>query len=410
MVAEGKLGHISAKGRDILPPRPKWRAAEPARRQEDRKLKMNPPDIFWFLPSSGDTRYLGTNDYGRAPTIPYLQEIATRADRLGYDGLLIPTASQCLDPWVVASSLIGVTSRIKVLVALRTAIMTATASARQAATLDQALNGRLLMNVVVGGDASELAADGVHYGHDARYAAADEFLEVWRRVLAGEEVTLEGKYTKVTKALNYHPPVQKPYPPLFFGGSSEAAHELAAQHVDVYLTWGEPPEAVAKKIADVRARAAARGRTVRFGIRLHAIVRETEAEAWAAADRLIAQVSEDDIARAMAAFAKMDSEGQRRMTALHGGRRDRLEVAPNLWAGVGLVRGGAGTALVGDPEIVRARMQEYQDLGIDTFVMSGYPHLEEAQRFAELMFPLLGKDRVTEQGTSRTGGANDGRR
>lgn len=371
---------------------------------------MTSPDIFWFLPSSGDTRYLGTNDFGRTPTIPYLQEIAVRADRLGFDGLLIPTAALCLDPWVVASSLIGVTQQIKVLVALRTGIMTATAAARQAATLDQALNGRLLMNVVVGGDAGELAADGVHHAHNERYAAADEFLEVWRRVLSGEEVTLDGKFTKVTKAKNFHAPVQKPYPPLFFGGSSDAAHDLAAKHVDVYLTWGEPPAAVAAKIADVRARAAATGRQVRFGIRLHVIVRETEAEAWADADRLIAKVSDEDISRAMAAYAKMDSEGQRRMTALHGGRRDKLEVAPNLWAGVGLVRGGAGTALVGDPETVRARMQEYQDLGIDTFVLSGYPHLEEAQRFAELMFPLLGKDRVTEVGTSRTGGANDGRR
>lgn len=371
---------------------------------------MTHPDIFWFLPSSGDTRYLGTNDFGRSPTIPYLQEIAVRADRLGYDGLLIPTASQCLDPWVVASSLIGVTQRIRVLVALRTGIMTATAAARQAATLDQALGGRLLLNVVVGGDAAELAADGVHHRHDERYQAADEFLTVWRRVLSGEEVTFDGRFTRVTAARNFHPPVQRPYPPLYFGGSSPAAHDLAAQHVDVYLTWGEPPAAVAAKIADVRARAAAAGRTVRFGIRLHVIVRETAEEAWADADRLIARVSDDDIARAMAAFSRMDSEGQRRMTALHGGRRDRLEVAPNLWAGVGLVRGGAGTALVGDPGTVRARMQDYIDLGIESFVLSGYPHLEEAQRFAELMFPLLGKDRVTETGTSRTGGANDGRR
>ncbi len=371
---------------------------------------MSDPKVFWFLPSSGDTRYLGTNDYGRTPTIPYLQEIAVRADRLGYDGLLIPTASQCLDPLVVASSLIGITRNINVLVALRPGIMSAPAAARQAATLDQALEGRLLLNVVVGGDAAELAADGVHYGHDARYAAADEFLTVWRRILEGEEVTFDGTHTRVKSARNVHPPVQRPYPPLYFGGSSEAAHDLAAKHVDTYLTWGEPLDAVAKKIADVRARAEKLGRKIRFGIRFHAIVRETEAEAWTAAERLIEHVSDEDITRAMAAFSKMDSEGQRRMTALHGGRRDKLEVAPNIWAGVGLVRGGAGTALVGDPATVRARMQEYQDLGIETFVLSGYPHLEEAQLFAELMFPLLGKARVTETGTSRTGGANDGRR
>ncbi len=368
------------------------------------------PDIFWFLPTSGDTRYLGTNDAGRAPELPYLQEIAIRADRLGYDGLLIPTGSACLDPWVVASALIGVTRRIRPLVALRTGVMTAPTAARQAATLDRALEGRLLLNVVVGGDAAELAADGVHHGHDQRYAAADEFLTVWRRVLAGEEVTFDGRFTRVTRARNLHPPLQQPHPPLYFGGSSEAAHDLAAKHVDAYLTWGEPPAAVAAKLADMRARAAARGRTLRFGIRLHVIVRETMAAAWAAAERLIRDVSDADIERAMQAFSRMDSEGQRRMTALHGGRRDRLEVAPNLWAGVGLVRGGAGTALVGDPETVAARILEYRALGIETFVLSGYPHLEEAIRFAELVFPLLGKQGVTLTGTAQTGGANDGRR
>jgi alkanesulfonate monooxygenase len=150
---------------------------------------------------------------------------------------------------------------------------------------------------------------------------------------------------------------------------------------------------VAAKIADIRARAARRGRTLKFGIRLHVIVRETNEEAWAAADKLISHLDDATIAKAQAAFAKMDSVGQRRMAALHGGRRDKLEVSPNLWAGVGLVRGGAGTALVGDPETVAARMREYQDLGIGTFILSGYPHLEESYRFAELVFPLLGKGR-----------------
>ena len=204
----------------------------------------------------------------------------------------------------------------------------------------------------------------------------------------------EGKHITVKGAKTLYPPVQKPYPPLYFGGSSEAAHELAAEQVDVYLTWGEPPAAVAEKIADIRARAASHGRTLRFGIRLHVIVRETSEAAWKAAEELISHVDDDVIARAQAAFSKMDSEGQRRMSALHGGRRDKLEVSPNLWAGVGLVRGGAGTALVGDPETVAARMREYQELGIETFILSGYPHLEESYRFAELVFPLLGKGRA----------------
>ncbi|NTT87692.1 FMNH2-dependent alkanesulfonate monooxygenase [Tabrizicola fusiformis] len=366
------------------------------------------PEIFWFLPTSGDTRYLGRSDFGRPPTSAYMRDIAVTAERLGYDGLLIPTGSSCHDPWVTAASLVHVTNRIKLLVALRTSIMGPTASARQAATLDQALNGRLLLNVVPGGDATELAADGVFLPHDQRYEAADEFLTVWRQLLqTGEAVDFTGKHIRVEKARNFYPPVQRPYPPLYFGGSSPAAHDLAAKHVDAYLTWGEPPEAVAAKFADIRARAAKLGREVRFGVRLHVIARETEAEAWAEADRLISRLSDEDIATAQANQARMDSHGQARMSALHGGRRDRLVVGPNLWAGVGLVRGGAGTALVGDPEQIAERLREYQAAGADTFVLSGYPHLEESQRFAELVFPLIGKEPVTERGALQTGGAFD---
>lgn len=365
------------------------------------------PEIFWFLPTSGDTRYLGTSDFGRAPTNAYMRQIAVTAEHLGYDGLLIPTGSSCLDPWVTAASLAPITQRIKLLVALRTSLGAPVSTARQAATLDQALGGRLLLNVVPGGDAAELAADGIFLDHDARYAHAAEFLSIWRRLLSGETVDFEGEHFKVEQARNYFPPVQKPYPPLYFGGSSNAAHELVASQLDAYLTWGEPPHAVAEKFADVRARAARHGRQVKLGVRLHVIVRETNEEAWADAERLISKLTDEDIAKSQASFARMDSVGQARMAALHGGRRDKLEVAPNLWAGVGLVRGGAGTALVGDAATVAERLQEYVDLGADTFVLSGYPHLEESIRFAELVFPLLGKQAVTDSARAQTGGAFD---
>jgi alkanesulfonate monooxygenase len=359
------------------------------------------PNIFWFLPTHGDSRYLGTSHGARQVDFNYLQQIARAADSLGYDGALLPTGRSCEDAWVTAASLIGSTQRLKFLVALRPGLTSPGLAVRMASTFDRLSNGRLLINVVTGGDQAELAADGLQADHAARYEITDEFLRIWRAALSGQGgeggFDFIGKHLQVKGAKTLFPPVQKPYPPLYFGGSSEAAHALAAEQVDVYLTWGEPPAAVAEKLADMKDRAARHGRSLRFGIRLHVIVRETNDEAWRAADELIQHVDDDTIARAQAAFAKMDSEGQRRMSALHGGQRDKLEVAPNLWAGVGLVRGGAGTALVGDPQTVAERIREYQALGIDTFIFSGYPHLEESYRFAELVFPLLGKRNTSSE-------------
>ncbi len=346
-------------------------------------------NVFWFLPTHGDGHLLGTSEGARPVTLPYLKQVAQAADSLGYYGVLIPTGRSCEDSWVVASALAPLTERLRYLVAIRPGIISPTVSARMAATLDRLSAGRLLINVVTGGDPDENRGDGLHLSHSERYEASGEFLHIWRRVLQGEAVDYDGKHLQVQNAKALYPPVQKPYPPLYFGGSSEAAHELAAEQVDVYLTWGEPPAAVAEKIADVRARAAKHGRTVKFGIRLHVIVRETAEQAWQAADKLIANISDETLAAAQQSFSRFDSEGQRRMAALHGGRRDQLEIYPNLWAGVGLVRGGAGTALVGDPQQVAARIKEYADLGIESFIFSGYPHLEEAYRFAELVFPLL---------------------
>jgi alkanesulfonate monooxygenase len=364
-------------------------------------------NVFWFLPTHGDSRYLGTGQGARPVNYDYLRQVAVAADSQGYDGVLIPTGRSCEDPWVVASSLIGATQNLKFLVAIRPGLSTPGLAVRMAATFDRLSKGRLLINVVTGGDQGELEADGLFADHETRYEISSEFLRVWRAALAGEGgdagFDFEGKHVKVKGAKTLYPALQKPHPPLYFGGSSAAAHELAAEQVDVYLTWGEPPAAVAEKIADIRARAAKHGRRLRFGIRLHVIVRETNEAAWKAADELISHVDDEVIARAQSAFAKMDSEGQRRMAALHGGRRDKLEVSPNLWAGVGLVRGGAGTALVGDPETVAARMKEYAELGIETFILSGYPHLEEAYRFAELVFPLLGKSRTGADEQSLSG-------
>lgn len=352
--------------------------------------------VFWFLPTHGDGRYLGTTQGGRPVDLQYLQQVALAADNLGYYGVLIPTGKSCEDSWLVASALAPITRRLRYLVAVRPGLQPPSLAARMAATLDRLSEGRLLINVVTGGDPVENKGDGIFLSHTERYEVTDEFLNVYSRLLKGEKVDFKGKHIHVEGAEILFPPVQENGPPLYFGGSSPEAIDVAAGQIDSYLTWGEPVEQVAEKIAVVRQRAEARGRTLSYGIRLHVIVRETEEEAWAAADRLIAHVDDETIAAAQKIFARMDSTGQARMSALHQGSRDGLRIGPNLWAGVGLVRGGAGTALVGSPEQVAERIREYQALGIENFILSGYPHLEEAHRFAELVMPLLPLDSAAQ--------------
>lgn len=353
--------------------------------------KDKPLDFLWFIPSSGDGRYLGSDDQARPADPAYLKEIAVAADRLGYSGVLIPVGVACEESFVLAANLAAHTEKLKFLVAIRPGTASPAYYARLASTLDRVSNGRLLLNIVVGGSAQELAGDGVFLPHDERYDHADEFFKVFNELLETGHSHLEGKYITAHNARLGIPPVQAPRPPLYFGGSSDAAVNFAGGLVDHYLTWGEPPAQVADKIAAVRKSAAARGRTVSFGIRLHFIVRETDEAAWAAADDLISRLSDEAIDSAQQVFrTQSDSVGQARMVALHNGRRDKLEVSPNLWAGIGLVRSGAGTALVGSPQTVAARLREYQALGVDTVVASGYPHLEEAYRVSELLFPELG--------------------
>ena len=355
--------------------------------------------ILWFIPTHGDSRYLGSTKGARAATFDYFRQIAIAADSLGYEGVLIPTGRSCEDPWIIAASLLGATTRLKFLVALRPGLVQPVQSARMTATLDRLSGGRVLVNLVTGGDAEELAGDGLFLEHSKRYELSREFMTIYRETLRrsheAEAFDFAGEQLSVKAAKLLYPPVQNPYPPLFFGGSSAEAHELAAEQFDTYLTWGEPPAAVAEKVADVRRRAARHGRTLSYGIRLHVIVRETEGEAWQAAAELVSQLDEATVAAAQQKLTAMDSVGQRRMAELHKGKfnkadiREGLEVSPNLWAGVGLVRGGAGTALVGNPQQVADRIKEYAALGLDHFIFSGYPHLEEAHRFAELVFPLL---------------------
>lgn len=359
--------------------------------------------LLWFIPTYGDSRYIGSSIGARDTSYEYLRQVAQAIDHLGYYGALLPTGRTCEDAWVIASALATETKQMKFLVAIRPGLTLPSVSARMTATLDRISNGRVLINVVAGGDPVELASDGIFQAHDERYAVTNEFLEIWRKLSTEDhQFSYEGKHYQVEDSNLFLKSIQRPYPELYFGGSSPAGQAVAVNHADVYLTWGESPIQVGEKIRHMKTLAESHGRNLRFGIRMHVIVRETEAEAWHVANDMIKHVTDESIQAALKVFNRFDSEGQKRMTDLHQGNRDRLEISPNLWAGIGLLRGGAGTAIVGSPEIVAERIREYQDLGIEEFILSGYPHLEEAYRFAELVFPLLNYQQKSTKNNGHT--------
>ncbi|MEW9527984.1 LLM class flavin-dependent oxidoreductase [Microbispora sp. NPDC049125] len=359
--------------------------------------------FHWFLPTTGDGRAIVGGGHGlhrghghptasefRPPTIDYLGQIARAAEQLGFEAVLTPTGTFCEDAWLVTAALTQVTTRLKFLVAFRPGFLSPTLAAQMAATYQRISGGRLLLNVVTGGEATEQKRFGDHLSKDERYARTDEFLSVVRGAWDGP-FDFSGEHYQVEGAMVAERP--SPVPELYFGGSSAAAGPVAARHVNVYLTWGEPPSQVAAKLDWIRGLAAAEGRSLRFGIRLHVITRDTSEEAWAEAERLLARIDPKDIESARAILGRSESVGQKRMLALHegfrGGAARDLEIYPGLWSGVGLVRGGAGTALVGSHAEVAGLIEEYASLGIEEFVLSGYPHLEEAYWFGEGVLPEL---------------------
>ena len=346
--------------------------------------------LHWFLPTGGDSRDVLPSDPAavrRAPSLQYLAQIATACDTLGFDGMLTPCGTGCEDAWLATAALIPLTTRIKFLVAFRPALLTPTLAAQMASTYQRLSNGRLLINIVTGAEQAELERFGIFEDKETRYERTGEFLEVLRGAWSDTPFDFDGTHLRVRSATTRVVP--NPIPPVYFGGASDAAERIAAQHVDVYLAWGETPDMVSDRVTRMRNLASEYGRELRFGIRFHVIARETTEDAWAVADSLLAGMSPESIAAAQADFQTTASVGQQRMAALHGGHTDNLEIYPNVWAGIGLVRGGVGTAIVGSYEQVADRIAEYHALGFDEFILSGYPHLEEAYWFGEGVMPVL---------------------
>jgi alkanesulfonate monooxygenase len=355
---------------------------------------MTPLAFHWFLPTQGDGRRLieearpvGVAGRPRTASLGYLTQVALAAEELGFDGALTPTGLWCDDAWVTTAMLSQRTERLRFMIAFRPGLVSPTLAAQMAATFQRHSGGRLLLNVVTGGDAEEQRALGDALDKTGRYARTSEFLRVVLELWRGETLDFRGEHVNVQAAqLEQLPPSP---PPIYFGGSSPAALAVAARYVDVYLSWGEPPALLVEKLETLAALAAREGRSPRLGIRLHVVCRDSAKAAWREAERLLEGIHPATIERVQERLRRSESEGQRRMMALHNGSASSLEVAPNLWAGVGLARGGAGTALVGSHEEVAERIGEYAALGISEFVLSGYPHLEEAYWFGEGVLPIV---------------------
>jgi alkanesulfonate monooxygenase len=366
--------------------------------------------IHWFLPTGGDSRDIlptGDGAHRRAPSHDYLAQVAGACDQLGFDAVLTPCGTGCEDAWITTASLIPVTRRLKFLVAFRPGLMNPTLAAQMASTYQRMSGGRLLVNIVIGAEPTELARFGDHRTKDERYDASAEFLEVMYGAWGDEPLDFTGEHYRIEGATTRTPPV--PLPEIYFGGASPAAEAVAARHVDVYLAWGETPDMIGERLDRMRSLAADAGRPehrpLRFGIRFHVITRDTAEEAWAEAGRLMAGIDPEAVRAARADFAATQSEGQRRMAEMSAaaGGDDvpddprALEVYPNLWSGVGLVRGGAGTALVGSHQQVADRIEEYMELGIEEFILSGYPHLEEAYHCGEGLLPELRRRKLVPE-------------
>lgn len=346
--------------------------------------------VHWFLPTAGDSRDVvgfGPTSARRDADLDYLAQVARAAERVGFDAVLTPTGTWCEDAWISTAALIPETTKLRFLVAFRPGFVSPTLAAQQALTFQRLSGGRLLLNVVTGGSPDEQRRFGDFADHDTRYDRTAEFLQIVRGAWSGTPLDFDGDHYRVEGATVAHRP--DPQPPIFFGGSSDAGNRVAAAHADTWLMWGEPPEVAAEQAHEVKALAAQQGRELSVGIRLHVITRDRAEDAWAVTDRLLEAMPPEVVNRAQKHLAYAESVGQRRMAALHGGRRDDLVVAPNLWAGFGLVRSGAGTALVGSHDEVTARISDYHEAGFDHFILSGQPHLEEAYWFGEGVIPRL---------------------
>jgi alkanesulfonate monooxygenase len=350
------------------------------------------PRFDWFIPIDGDGVHLGTLQAERPPTFDYLREVVQTAERLGFSAVLIPTrfvnglfeeGAPLAETWTMATALAAVTHRIHFLIAIRPGFIAAGLLAQMVATLDQISRGRVDLNIVPGGIPGDFERLGVAIDQAGRYAQAEELMRACRALWTGALTDFQGTYITLHGARCSPPPVGTPR--FYQGGASPRAESLAARHAEVYLMWIEPRAQIAARMARVTAQAQACGRTVTFGLRTHLVVGDDSDAAWAAAESLIAHADPHVVQQRQAVMVgtpMVGPQAQARRVAQH-------RIGAHLWNGLSTVRVNCGTAIVGTPQEVTDELLAYWRLGIDEFILSGFPHLEECLRVSQDIVPRL---------------------
>ncbi|WP_141502028.1 LLM class flavin-dependent oxidoreductase [Paenibacillus luteus] len=374
------------------------------------------PEFGWYMPTRGDGPYVGVKSE-RIVDTAYQIKVAQAVEEAGYTFALIPTGGNCSDAWIVGATLAAHTKIFKPLVAMRPGLIAPALAARIGATLDEVTGGRALINIVTGSSPADMLSmgDELAFDKDARYERTLEYIKVVKQLwinsaaergdqlLAAhdafkhiEPLEHNGKYFRLEGGVSYPPPVQRPHPPFYFGGSSAAAKKTAAEIADVYLMWAEPLDWIKEQINEVERHrrdlldTEGIDRSIRYGLRAQVVIRDTEEEAWAAA-RLIVSRIEPQVNQGLEGQVFYNlSAGQQRQNELKKlAEANDYVIGPNFWAGLAQVRGGGAMAFVGTPAQVADRLLEYVEIGITSFILSGYPNLEEATTSGHALLPVF---------------------
>ena len=356
-------------------------------------------DFLCFAQLARDGEYIGTREKPpRKPTLEYVSSLIETAAEAGFSSLLTATNYHSEhENYTAAIAALARTRGAGLLIAVRPGMFHPAMYAKMLATAQNLFPGRVRVNIVTGSSPAENAMYGDFEAHAQRYERTREFMQILRMLWEGTPpVSYESDLYRFKDAVLDPPPAQPI--PLYFGGASEPAQRIAAELADVYLLWGERRDMIEDRLGKMRGLEAEYGRKLGYGLRTHVVVRETEEEAWAAAERLISRVDPEVRRAFVESYKNVDGVGQlRQIEMLRGLEEGNLMVEPHLWAGVGMARSGVGVALVGNPQQVADKIRDYESMGISTFIFSGYPHLEEARRFGELVMPLLRGERSEER-------------